>query len=351
MPKREFLMQLHRYDEDKKIAGCFVSQKKEGMRAFWDGGISRRKWKDQVPYANLARDKKREKATGLWSKLGNIVHAPAWWLDLLPLCICLDGELWNEDLSQGAMQDLISTCRKKVPDEGWKIVRYHVFDRPLAQDVFAKGRVHFYKDDYVELEEYQGERIKPFDFTSFYHQADRARVTLENKVIHLTTQIKLPSVESHAKEELQRQLEIICAAGGEGIVIRRPHSIWTPERSWNILKHKPRHDAEATVVGYVTGKATEKGGTWLGMMGSLIVETDEGIRFKLSGFRREERKLTQRRHGIKISARGWALTNPNTECPKAMLNPLFPRGSIITYKYRSHTRDGVPIEASYYRKK
>ena len=356
MAKREFLMQLHKYDETKKIAGCFVSQKKEGMRAFWDGGLSRGLWKDQIPYANLARDKKRERATGLWSRLGNVIHPPDWWLDHLPKQICLDGELWNETLSPGAMQDLMSTCKKKIPDEGWKIVRYHVFDRPLAQDVFAKGKVSFTTDDYVELEEYKGKMIKPFSFLEFYNRAMIARISIENKVIKLTTQIILSDDESEARDEMLKQLRIICAAGGEGIVIRKPSSIWTPERSWNILKHKPRHDAEAIVVGYISGKKTEKGGTWLGMIGSLIVETSEGIQFKLSGFTRDERVLSHVNPGKRndicfMNAATWAKKNPNSSCPPWIHNNLFVIGSIITYRYRSHTRDGVPVEASYYRKR
>ena len=97
MPKREFCQLAHDYVSGKyTVAGQFYSEKLDGQRAIWDGGVSRGIPKAQVPYANNDRDGRYVNppiATGLWTRYGNVVHAPDWILDQLP-ALPLDLELY-----------------------------------------------------------------------------------------------------------------------------------------------------------------------------------------------------------------------------------------------------------------
>jgi hypothetical protein len=92
MARRELLQLADRYDPRKHyVAGWFVSEKLDGTRCFWDGGISRGLPTEQVPWASIIDPKTGQKktkikpvATGLWSRYGNPIMAPDWWLNQLP---------------------------------------------------------------------------------------------------------------------------------------------------------------------------------------------------------------------------------------------------------------------------
>src|SRR5690606_38659901 len=122
----EFLMLAHTYDASKHmITGWMASEKLDGNRCMWDGGITRGMKKFNVPWANTDKDDryvKQQYATGLWSRYGNVIHAPDEWLDQLPK-ILLDGEL-----DCGNRQTLVSIIKKLNPDpEEWKRVKFKVF--------------------------------------------------------------------------------------------------------------------------------------------------------------------------------------------------------------------------------
>jgi hypothetical protein len=88
------------------------------------------------------------------------------------------------------------------------------------------------------------------------------------------------------------------------------------------------------------------------MMGALILEIDEGKRLELSGFTDEERTLVDRRSENGYSdAEDWAMENPETECPEGIEAEQFPIGSTVTFRYRGKSKDGIPQEARYWRKR
>ena len=84
MAKREFLQLADHYDPAKhNVAGWFISEKLDGTRCFWDGGLSRGLPTEQVPWASIIDPKTGKKkakikpiATGLWSRYGNPIIAP-----------------------------------------------------------------------------------------------------------------------------------------------------------------------------------------------------------------------------------------------------------------------------------
>ena len=74
---REFL-QLCEYFDPKRdeVFGWYVSEKFDGMRALWDGGITRGHVASDVPWGTESH----RLSTGLWSRYGKVISAPDWWL-------------------------------------------------------------------------------------------------------------------------------------------------------------------------------------------------------------------------------------------------------------------------------
>jgi DNA ligase 1 len=120
-------------------------------------------------------------------------------------------------------------------------------------------------------------------------------------------------VADHA--QLLRRLDQVVRAGGEGLMLHRGDAPYRAERNDDLLKLKTHEDAEARVTGYEPGR-----GKHLGRMGALVVETPQGLRFRIgSGFTDE-----QRRHPP-------------------------PVGSWITYRFRGQHDSGLPRFATYVR--
>jgi DNA ligase-1 len=103
--------------------------------------------------------------------------------------------------------------------------------------------------------------------------------------------------------------------GGEGLMLHRADAVWRPGRSDALLKLKPRHDAEARVVGHLPGH-----GRLAGRLGALRVRMDGGIEFLL----------------------GSGLSDAQRDHPP-------PMGTIVTFTHQGFTATGVPRFASFLR--
>ena len=305
MPKEEFLMLAHKFDASKFFRGMWASEKLDGCRAFWDGGVTIGKPVSDVPWSTDERDLY---STGLWSRGRKSIQAPDWWIQHLPE-FTLDGELW---LGYNKFQDLMSVVRRHNPDERWHNVTYHVFDSPP---------MFFFSDQYPGWQKHK--TLKQV-YGIFENQLTDRVIT---RPVH---QYILDDLED-AEYIYQRTLD----QGGEGLIIRDPSSVWKPHRSRDILKYKPYLDDEATVIGYTWARE----GKLYGLMGALICEY-KGNRFQLSGFTDSERHLDND-DGAPI--------NPGREVPRSVTSPHFPRGSRITFRYRELTNDGIPKEARFLR--
>lgn len=206
---------------------------------------------------------------------GRAVAAPAWFLALLPRH-ALDGELW---MGRRTFDELSAAVRRSEPqDAEWRRVRYHVFELPEAAGTF----------------EQRAQRLQ----------------TVAGGVVVAVAQTR---VGSHA--ELQARLRAVVQAGGEGLMLHRADAPVATGRSDWLLKLKPQHDAEATVVAHEPGK-----GRFAGVMGALELQTPEGIRFKL----------------------GTGFTDAQRRDPP-------PVGARVTYRYRDLTPAGKPRFASFLR--
>lgn len=98
-------------------------------------------------------------------------------------------------------------------------------------------------------------------------------------------------------------------------MLHRGASLYRAERNDDLLKLKLQDDAEAQVLAHIPGKGKHQG-----RLGALLVETENGQRFKLgSGFSDAERAA-----------------------PPAV-------GSWVTYRYRGWNDSGIPRFASFLR--
>lgn len=107
---------------------------------------------------------------------------------------------------------------------------------------------------------------------------------------------------------LQRWFNEVVSDGGEGLMLHRADALWTPGRSTSLLKFTPSLDDEARVIAHLPGK-----GRLQGMTVSLLVEAPDGRRFRL----------------------GSGLTDAQRRDPP-------PPGSLVTYRYRELTPNGLP---------
>lgn len=354
--KRDYCMLAHVYEEARQsLGGWFMSAKLDGMRAIWDGGRSRDIPASQVPYMNTVKDARYKEeviCTGLFSRSGNVIHAPDSFLDSLPN-YCLDGELW---CGNNSFQRMSSIVKDLNPGPEWEDVKYMIFDSPspvlLFQDgdirvqgykVFLRNCYDWWKDTKAVREIYQS------CFEDTFNYLNKNLIQTDNLRLH--KQDRLPFSTDQALNEMQCTLDLVTSEGGEGVMLRKPSSIWEPKRSYNLLKVKKFQDAEATVTGYTTGRETDKGSKLLGKMGALITNFN-GKRLELSGFTDEERELfgNYQEGQTAFAAKDWAIANPEKEVPNWITNEKFPRGSQVTFRFRELTDDGIPKESRYWRK-
>lgn len=354
--RREFLQLAKTYRPGKdNIEGWLVSEKLDGTRCFWDGGVSRGVPTDEVPWASITDPKTGKRkakikptATGLWSRYGNPIIAPADFLDALPP-IPLDGELWA---GRGNFQLCRSICGGDTPDSRFDQIKYVVYGCPPMANMFGDGEIknsNFVGEidqsaagDFYNREGCRyvfsltgGETFEQeLEFLSHYLTEN----TNERCYIH--EQRALPAADASA--QLETFLNEVVAAGGEGVIIRNPAATWTPKRVSALLKYKPFNDDEGVIVGFTSGRETDKGSKHLGKIGALILDYN-GKRLELSGLTDEERLFADQK-GV-----DFARANPGEDMPPGTRGKYFLVGNKVTFLYRELSDEGVPKEARYYR--
>lgn len=353
---REFLQLAQVFEDKVHIGGWFVSEKLDGMRAWWDGGVTRGIPCSQVPWANTAKDgrlKVAPIATGLWSRYGKVIHAPDWWLDSLPP-MSLDGELWTGRSQYQILRDIAG---HHSGDEGWSQILFMVFDCPSPEVVLADGRINnpnfsrTLKDCPLYWNRFRGDKeiysCHPCSSFESRYGGMVQRIHPDKYKAIVLPQDRLSLNLDEAKSQLAQALANILEKKGEGLIIRDPSALYEPKRIRGIQKVKPVLDSEATVTGYVWGRSTDKGSKLLGLMGALIVEW-KNITFELSGFTDLERELVKNHPNATphehIDRAGKQVTADYT-------SKHFPIGSVVTFKYRELTDEGIPKEARYFRKR
>ncbi len=190
------LLLAHRWDQ-RDPTGWWMSEKLDGVRAYWDG-------------------------QRFLSRLGNQYVAPAWFCEGLP-DFPLDGELFA---GRGRFQHAVSVARRIDAGQAWRSLAFVIFDAPAVDAGF--------EDRIAHLDAWFAQRPTPL-----------ARV-LEHR-----------PCEGH--DDLASELRRIEALGGEGLMLRRPGSRYEAGRSESLLKVKSFLDTEARIVGYQAGTGRHKG--------------------------------------------------------------------------------------------
>ncbi|WP_432731726.1 DNA ligase [Variovorax sp. W6] len=187
------LMLAETYRRGMSLADYWVSEKYDGVRAYWDG-------------------------RQLWTRGGERIVAPAWFTAALPKQP-LDGELWA---GRGRFSHAVSTARNQTPNDiAWHEMRFMAFDLPA----------------------------QPGDFTT--------RLAALRKLLPITDApwvVPVPQERATTHEALQALLDKTVKMGGEGLMLHRGASLYKGERSNDLLKVKPYEDAEARVIEHVPGK-------------------------------------------------------------------------------------------------
>lgn len=358
--KAEYLMLAQVYDPDKhSVAGSYVSEKLDGTRAYWDGGVSRGARLTDVPWANIW-DKKGglkanlpEFATGLWSRYGNPIMAPDWFLNQLPCCP-LDGELWA---GRGAFQDCRSIVSRNEPDERWRDIRFAVFGSPSPGRVYSNrnikgsniqlsidaGAAYGFAMQRLEagvLEDYKG---LPSDATFADEIVFLNGLIDDRDNVYIHHQRLLSSNEAEAQEQLGIYMNSVVDMGGEGVMLRKSGSFWVPGRTYDLLKVKPFQDDTAVITGFTSGRVTDKGSKHRGRIGALITDYN-GQRLELSGMTDKERQFAT------PEMEKYAYENPGVDMPSHFQGAEIKVGDTVEFRYVGHQTDaGLPKEARFTR--
>jgi len=217
------LLLAHVWENDVDLTGWWMSEKLDGVRAYWTG-------------------------TQFLSRLGNIYHAPDWFLEGLPK-VPLDGELW---CGRKKFQRCVSIARRQDKTEMWRELTYVVFDAP-AMDAPFEERLGFVQ--------------RHMEAQLPRHARHHAHARCEGVA------------------QLKAELARVEGLGGEGLMLRQPGSRYEVGRSSTLLKVKSFRDAEARVVEHIAGAGRHKG-----RLGALGVEMADGTRFSIgTGFSDAER--------------------------------------------------------------
>ena len=216
------------YHRDININDYLVSEKLDGIRAYWDG-------------------------KNLISRQGNIFNAPEWFTENFPENP-LDGELW---IGREQFELVSSIVRsEQAEDSNWKKVHFMIFDMPKHNGVFS-------------------ERLSTME---------RLVKKVNSPYLCLIRQYK---VDNH--QLLMQQLNDVVKNGGEGLILHKENSIYKVARNDDVLKLKKFQDAEAKVIAYVGGKGKYSG--MLGSILVETIGSDNKIQFYIgSGFNDWQRK-------------------------------------------------------------
>jgi DNA ligase-1 len=360
--RREFLQLAKKYRPGRdEIGGWFVSEKLDGTRCFWDGGLTRGLRTEHIPWASVTDPKTGKRklklkpvATGLWSRYGNPIIAPDDFLDLLP-AFPLDGELWA---GRGNFQLCRSICGGDTPDPRFNQIQFAAYGCPPINRVVASGEIknaNFHATfDPDEMVNFIVACIKTNcskfqtleDDATFEEELLNLSEMLDGDRVFMHRQVRLPVDQDAACLTVENELNRVIENGGEGVVIRDPFAQWTPKRVSSLLKYKPFNDAEGTLVGFTAGRETDKGSKHLGKIGALILDY-KGKRLELSGLTDEEREFATN------SMKEHAEENPGKDMPRGIgiEGKHFKIGQQITFIYRDLSDDGIPKEARYFRQR
>jgi DNA ligase 1 len=187
----------HKWETEIDISGWWLSEKLDGVRAYWDG-------------------------KQFLSRLGNRFYPPPWFVEGFP-DHPLDGELWG---GRKLFQRTVGIVKRQDQSPLWKDLLFVVFDAPAHPGTFE-------------------ERI------------DHARKVIAERNLTYARPHEHYVCRDH--DHLREELARVESLGGEGLMARKPGSKYEVGRSATLLKVKTFHDAEARVIAHAPGAGKHKG--------------------------------------------------------------------------------------------
>ena len=220
-------MLAHKYNEDKADYPAFIQPKLDGVRCLFTakGAFSR--------------------ADNQFMNVQHIEQALKPFFAKNPTAV-LDGELYNHGLKDD-FEKIISLVKKRKPTkddrvEAAELVEYHIYD--VASMTIANYTTRL---NYINS-------ISNFQWNHILRRVD-TKVALDFD----------DALKMHKKN---------LKLGYEGSIYRSFEGKYKGTRSWDLMKFKDFHDAEATIVGYEIGKGKREG-----TLGKFIMQDYEGNKF------------------------------------------------------------------------
>lgn len=186
------LFLLKTYHENANVTGWVMSEKLDGIRAFWDG-------------------------ERLISRGGKTLTPPSWFTQHFP-SFPIDGELWTK---RADFETISSIVNSRQANERWQQVTYQIFDVPNQRGGLLK-RLHV-------LQRHLQQHPTPY--------------------IHILKQTPINN-----KKHLLDFLNRVTNHHGEGVVARDPTKQYQTGRLSSALKLKKHSDTECTIIKILAGK-------------------------------------------------------------------------------------------------
>ncbi len=204
LPATEFapppLMLANVYRDDIPLAEYWISEKLDGVRAYWDGAK-------------------------LLTRGGGRIAAPPWFTAGWP-DTPLDGELW---VARGQFLQAVAIVQRQVPDDvAWRTLHFMAFDLPAHPGTFDQRN--------VALQQVIAQIGQPW--------------------LRQVTQFMVAD-----RSALQAMLKRVTGQGSEGLMLHRGASHYQAARNDDLLKLKLYQDAEARVMAHLPGKGKYVGMT------------------------------------------------------------------------------------------
>ena len=220
-------MLAHKYNEDKADYPAYIQPKLDGVRCLFTakGAFSR--------------------ADNQFMNVEHIEQALKPFFAKNPTAV-LDGELYNHGLKDD-FEKIISLVKKRKPTkddrvEAAELVEYHIYD--VASMTIANYTTRL---NYINS-------ISNFQWNHILRRVD-TKVALDFD----------DALKMHKKN---------LKLGYEGSIYRSFEGKYKGTRSWDLMKFKDFHDAEATIIGYEIGKGKREG-----TLGKFIMQDDDGNEF------------------------------------------------------------------------
>ena len=192
------LMLANVYRDEIPLAEYWVSEKLDGVRAYWDGAKL------------LTRGCER-------------IVAPLWFTAGWPTTP-LDGELW---VARGQFSQAVSIVRQQTPDDAqWHTLHFMAFDLPAHPGTFDERNTAL----------------------------QQVIATIGRPWLQQVKQFKVAD-----RAALKTLLKRVDSQGGEGLMLHRGNSHYQAARNDDLLKFKLYLDTEAKVVAHLPGKGKYAG--------------------------------------------------------------------------------------------